>query len=41
MNTVIIDMFLACITAEYFRELEPGEENNSNKSKQLKPSHIT
>jgi hypothetical protein len=41
MNTVIIDMFLACITTEYFRKLESGEENNSNKSEQLTPSHIT
>jgi hypothetical protein len=41
MNTVVIDMFLACITTEYFCELESGEENNSNKSEQLKPSHIT
>lgn len=41
MNTVIIDNFLACITTEYFRELESGEEDNSNKSEQSKSSHIT
>jgi len=41
MNTVIIDKFLARITTKYFRELESGEENNSNKSEQSKSNHIT